>query len=60
MAPTLPPHDPNESPLAEPAGDLPFPVPTTIFSRGTPSPADRALADAVLAARPGVLFVILR
>jgi hypothetical protein len=59
MAPRLPPRDPHESPFAEPTGDAPFPYPTTIFSRGVPSPADERIADAILEARPGVLFVVL-
>ena len=59
MATPLPPHDPNESPYAEPGWDAPLPKPTSVFSRGTPSPADERLADAILDARPGLLFVIL-
>jgi hypothetical protein len=60
MSPTLPPHDPYESPLGEPSGTLPFPAPTTVFSRGTPSAADERLADVILEVRPGLLFVVLR
>jgi hypothetical protein len=59
MASPLPPYDPNESPYAEPDGDAPFAHPTTVFSRGRPTPDDERFADAILAARPGVLFVIL-
>jgi hypothetical protein len=59
MAPPLPPHDPNESPFAEPTGEAPFPSPTTVFSRGTPTPDDERIADVILEARPGVLFVVL-
>jgi hypothetical protein len=59
MAPELPPRDPHESPFAEPTGDAPFTTPTTVFSRGTPGPDDQRTADALLAARPGLLFVIL-
>jgi len=60
MTPRLPPHDPNESPFAEPSGDAPIPNSTTIFSRGDPTPDDERIADAILTARPGLLFVILR
>ena len=60
MAPELPPEDPHESPFAEPTGDAPFAGPTTVFSRGAPSAEDKRIAEALLAARPGLLFVILR
>ena len=59
MASPLPPHDPNESPYVEPSWEAPLPGPTTVFSRGTPSAEDERVADAILEARPGLLFVIL-
>jgi hypothetical protein len=59
MAPRLPPQDPNESPFAEPSGDAPIPNPTTVFSRGAPTAEDERVADTILEARPGVLFVVL-
>jgi hypothetical protein len=59
MASELPPRDPHESPFAEPSGDALFATPTTVFSRGAPSADDQRIADALLEARPGLLFVIL-
>jgi hypothetical protein len=49
MASLLPPHDPNESPYAEPDWETPLPNPTTVFNCGTPSPADERVAEAILA-----------
>jgi hypothetical protein len=51
----LPPPDPNEGGSSE-AG-LELPAPTVVYLSGSPSPRDEAFADALLAARPGALFV---
>jgi hypothetical protein len=53
----LPPHDPNEPGDSEPDGDALPGSPTVIFA-GPPSREQQRLADAILAARPGVLFVV--
>jgi hypothetical protein len=53
----LPPPDPRESPFDEDDG-ISVPVPTTVFARGTPTAEAERLADAILAARPGLLIVI--
>lgn len=55
----LPPPDPRESPF-ETASGLEVTAPTTVFARGTPSPAAQRLADAIVAARPGILIVLTR
>jgi hypothetical protein len=55
--PPLPPPDPRESPFDEPSG-LEVSAPTTVFVRGTPSPAAEKLADAIVTARPGTLIVL--
>jgi hypothetical protein len=52
----LPPPDPNESPF-EP-GDVELLGPTAVFPRGTPSAETARLAEAIVVARPGLLFVI--
>ena len=52
----LPPPDPRESPFDEP-GAIEVTAPTTVFARGTPTPAARRLADAIVTARPGILIV---
>jgi hypothetical protein len=57
MTDPLPPPDPLESPFGERAG-VRVPTPTTLFARGTPSPEAERLADAIVAARPGLLIVI--
>ena len=59
LVPALPEPDPNESPFAEPDG-LPFEAPMTVFSRGIASPSAQRLADAIVRARPGLLFVVVR
>jgi hypothetical protein len=53
----LPLRDPHESPFDEPAGHVKLPGPTAVFPRGTPSRETERLADAILKARPGILFV---
>lgn len=57
MAAPLPPPDPRESPFSEPE-ELRVTAPTTLFARGNPSPQSERLAEAILAARPGLLIVI--
>ena len=52
----LPPPDPNEAADSEPDGTSMVSTPTAIFA-GTASVEAQRLADAILAARPGVLFV---
>jgi hypothetical protein len=52
----LPPPDPSESPFGEPA--LEVTAPTTVFACGTPSPEAQRLAEAIVAARPGILIVL--
>jgi hypothetical protein len=51
----LPPRDPHEH--AEPE-DVEVGSPTVIFAAGEPTRHDERLADAILTARPGVLFVV--
>jgi hypothetical protein len=53
----LPPPDPLESPFGEP-GPIEVTAPTTVFARGTPTAAAQRLADAIVAARPGILIVV--
>jgi hypothetical protein len=57
MGASLPPPDPRESPFGEPEA-MRVPAPTTVFARGKPSPEAERLADAILAARPGLLIVV--
>jgi hypothetical protein len=59
MKRVLPPPDPNESPF-EPAADVELFGPTAVFPRGTPSPETERLAEAIVQARPGILFVTVR
>jgi hypothetical protein len=56
MSPRLPPPDPFE-PSGTPPDDLGLPAPATIFLKGQPSREQDRVADAILTARPGVLFV---
>lgn len=56
MSVWVPPPDPHE-PVGEPA-ETRIPAPTTVFARGVPSPEAERLADAIVAARPGLLFVV--
>jgi hypothetical protein len=51
----LPPRDPHEP--AEPEG-VEVGAPTVIFAAGQPSAGDARLAETILRARPGVLFVL--
>lgn len=53
----LPPRDPHESPFDEPAGDVTVPVPTAVYPCGTPSAETERLAESIVRARPGLLFV---
>jgi hypothetical protein len=57
MSVWVPPPGPGESPVGEPADTL-IPAPATVFARGIPSPEAERLADAIVAARPGLLFVV--
>ena len=52
----LPPPDPNERPDSEPDGTATVGSPTVVFA-SPPSEETERLASAILAARPGVLFV---
>jgi hypothetical protein len=52
---TLPPPDPYE-PTGEPPG-LELTAPHVVYLRGPTVAAEDPLADAILAARPGALFV---
>ena len=52
----LPPPDPNESPDSELDGTASVGSPTVVFA-SPPSAETERLASAILAARPGVLFV---
>jgi hypothetical protein len=56
----LPPPDPFESTIDAPSDDVCMPAPTAVFLGGAPSPAVDRLSDAILAARPGALFVAVR
>jgi hypothetical protein len=53
----LPPPDPFE-PGGAPPG-FAVPAPTTVFLSGRPTPELDRVADAILAARPGLLLVCL-
>ena len=53
----LPPPDPHESPFDEPVGDVELRGPTAVFVHGPPAPDQERLADALVKARPGILFV---
>ena len=57
MSVWVPPPDPRESPVGEPAATR-MPAPTTVFPRGTPSQKAERLADAIVNARPGLLLVV--
>ena len=57
LAMNLPPRDPYEPQDHGPPPDASLPAPTAIFLSGPPSPEADRLADAVLAFRPGALFV---
>ena len=59
MSPPLPPPDPNEFLIGEPAG-APLGAPMTVFVGGEPTEADERTADALLSLRPGMLIVALR
>jgi hypothetical protein len=56
----LPPPDPFEASIAAPSGDVRMAAPAAIFLGGTPSAAVDDLSDAILAARPGALVVVVR
>jgi hypothetical protein len=56
----LPPPDPFEAIGAPPDGDVPMPAPTAVFLAGTPTREVDRLSDAILAARPGALVVVVR
>jgi hypothetical protein len=54
VPPRLPPPDPSEP---GPPADLSLPGPSAVFMSGPPGPDADRLADAILTARPGLLFV---
>jgi hypothetical protein len=56
MAPRLPPPDPCEP---SPPDGFPVSAPSAVFMHGRPAPAAQGLAEAILAFRPGLLFVYL-
>jgi hypothetical protein len=56
----LPPPDPFESPELFPPDHGRLPASTALFLAGRPSREVDRLADAILAARPGALVVVLR
>jgi hypothetical protein len=55
----LPPPDPFESPDLFPPDHGRLPASTALFLNGRPSREVDRLADAILAARPGALVVVL-
>jgi hypothetical protein len=55
MTPRFPAPDPFESPVGEPA--LAIPAPTAVFLSGPPTPELDRMSDAILAVRPGVVFI---
>ena len=57
VPPALPPPDPHESPFGEPTVQ-PRLAPAAVFAGGPPSLAAERLADAIITARPGILFVV--
>jgi hypothetical protein len=57
LAMKLPPQDPYEPQDHGPRPEASLPAPTVIFLCGPPSREADRLADALLAFRPGVLFV---
>jgi hypothetical protein len=59
MGPQLPPPDPHEWFAGGPAGGMQLAGPAAIFMAGPPSPAADRLSDAILAYRPGALFIVL-
>ncbi len=58
MGPQLPPPDPYESFTGAPAAGMQLPAPAAIFMTGPPSAAGDRLCDAILAFRPGALFIV--
>jgi hypothetical protein len=55
----LPPPDPNEYLIAEPAGGRRMAAPTTVFAKGQPSRRGERVAGRILDLRPGVLIVLI-
>jgi len=53
----LPPPDPHEQGYREPDG-MRLDAPMTLFGAGGPSREVERLADAIIDARPGLLFVV--
>jgi hypothetical protein len=49
--------DPFEPSGLPPDAGLELPAPTVVFLKGSPTPEVEVLSNAILAARPGVLFV---
>ena len=56
----MPPPDPFESPHIPPGADGRLWAPAAVFLKGRPSREVDRLADAILAARPGALLVVVR
>jgi hypothetical protein len=55
----LPPPDPYESLGPAPRGEERLPAPIVVFAGGPPSPEVERTSDAILAARPGALIVVV-
>jgi hypothetical protein len=53
----LPLPDPHEAPFSEPDGSVEFGAPTIVYTNGRPTPEAERIANAIIAARPGVLFL---
>jgi hypothetical protein len=59
VSPRLPPPDPGE-PAGTPPEGMRMAAPAAVFVNGRPSRELDRLTDAILDARPGLLFVFLR
>jgi hypothetical protein len=59
MSIELPPPDPNESFGTAPPHGFALVAPTAVFVCGRPSAQIERVSDAILALRPGALFVVL-
>ena len=60
MPPPMPAPDPFEPSWAPPDPELPIASPMAVFMMGPPTPEIDRLSDAILAARPGVVFICRR
>jgi hypothetical protein len=56
----LPPPDPNESLGMAPADGFALAAPVVVYVCGRPSAEIERVSDAILARRPGALFVVAR